>query len=114
MSSKSKFSKSERAALRELAGEAWEAELHEALGELFEEFCKWADDGISSLDLTDKIHEFHKGIAKELYGRYTNLEAEITVSRAVAFGFIDEKRLPESLHAKLADRIECFRESKND
>jgi hypothetical protein len=43
-----KLSKRETAALRELASEAWESELHDALEALFEDFCRWADDGYSS------------------------------------------------------------------
>ena len=108
--SKSKFSKSERALLRELVGEAWDAELREVLLELYEEFGKWADDGMSSLELSDKIHEFHNGISRELYGRYTTLDSDTLVSRAIALGLLEEEVLGDELLSKLASEIEFFRE----
>lgn len=50
-----KFTKSERALLRVLTEEAWEAELGKELEELFEEFTKWLDHGMSALDLSDDL-----------------------------------------------------------
>ena len=114
MPDQAKITKSERALLRRLVTEAWNAELHDALTDLFEDFGFWADDGMSSFELSDKIHEFHNGIARELYGQYTNLDPSITVSRAVAFGFIDEAALGEALLRKLAPSIESFREVQNE
>lgn len=109
-SDKGKFSKAERTLLRELATEAWNAELHHALMNLYEEFGKWKDDAMSSLELSDKIHEFHNGMARELYGRYTTLHADILVSRAIALGLLGEDSLGESLLEKLASEIKFFRE----
>ena len=110
MVDRSKFSKSERKALRDLAGEAWEAELHIALTDLFENFSVWADKGMDSFELSDRIHKFHNGVARELYGRYTALDAEITVSRAIALGILEEDALEGGLREKLAPHIESFRE----
>jgi len=42
----------EKSLLRQLASEAWEAELTHELEELFERFCIWADNGISAFDLS--------------------------------------------------------------
>jgi hypothetical protein len=105
-----KITKAERARLRSLAQEAWESELRDALTELLEDFGKWADDGMSAFDLSDKIHEFHNGISRELYSRYTTLGPEILVSRAVALGIVEEDALGKTLLGKLAGRIESFRE----
>ena len=43
-----RFTKREKAELKELAGAAWEAELRDELEKLFEEFLKWADDGMDA------------------------------------------------------------------
>ena len=40
------FTRHEKSLLRQLASEAWEAELTRELEELFERFCIWADEGI--------------------------------------------------------------------
>ncbi len=107
-----RFTKSERALLRDLAEEAWSAELHEALLALYEEFGKWADDAISSFDLSDRIHQFHDGTARELYGRYTTLDSASAVARAVALGLFAEESLGEVLLRKLASEIEFFRKGR--
>lgn len=108
-----KITKSERALLRRLAEEAWGAELTEELERLFEDFCKWTDHGISVFDLSERIHEFHDGVSRELYSRYTNLDPDVTVARAIAKGLVGEDVLGDSLRTKLARQIEFFR-SKED
>lgn len=109
MKSKSKYTKAERAIMRELATEAWDAELNAALSELYEEFCRWAEHGMSSFELSDRIHAFHDGIARELYKRYTILGTSSSVARAVALGLIRADALPEALAEKLATEIAFFR-----
>jgi hypothetical protein len=109
-----KLTKSERALLRELTSEAWEAELGEELEKLFEEFTKWLDHGMSALDLSDRIHEFHKGPARDLYSLYTGAEPAMIAARAIAMGFLDEKSLGDELHSKLAEQIDAFRRLKAD
>ena len=104
-----RFTKRERAQLRELAGAAWEAELEAELEKLFEVFLKWADSGIGAFDLSDKIHEFHNGISRELYSRHTGLDPEITVPRAIALGILGEGELDEVLSQKLSPQIEAYR-----
>lgn len=107
-----KFTKAERALLRTLADEAWEAELGEELEKLFEDFTKWLDHGMSALDLSDKIHEFHNGRSRDLYGIYTGSDPAMIVARAVAMGFVDEKSLKDELRSKLAEQIDTFRRLK--
>jgi hypothetical protein len=105
----SKITKSERALLRQLAQEAWEAELDGELEQLFENFSRWADDGMSAFELSDKIHEFHNGASRGLYGRYTGLDPAVTVARAIALGILQEEVLGDTLRAKLRDQIGGFR-----
>lgn len=108
-----KLSKRETAILRELANEAWDAELHEQLGDLFEEFCRWADNGCSSRDMVERLHMFHDGVARELNQRYTRLPAAVAVARAIAVGAIDESALPAGLLEKLEDEIAVHRRLNN-
>jgi hypothetical protein len=113
MSDQLKITKSERAHLRGLAEEAWNDELRDALTELYEEFGKWADDGLSAFELADKIHEFHDGISRELYKRYS-LDPEVAVSRAVALGIVEEGALGQPLAGKLSRMIDSFRKMQNE
>jgi hypothetical protein len=108
-----KITKSERAHLRSLAEEAWNEELSSALLELYEEFGKWGGDGISAFELSDKIHEFHDGISRELYKRYS-LDPQVAVSRAVALGIVDEEALGQPLAGKLSRMIDSFRKMQNE
>ncbi|MGZ5228103.1 MAG: hypothetical protein ACXWCS_28435, partial [Burkholderiales bacterium] len=66
-----KITKRDRARLRQLAGQAWEAELENELEVLFEHFTTWAENGLTAFELSDLIHEFHNGISRDLYARYT-------------------------------------------
>jgi hypothetical protein len=109
-----KITKSERALLGELADEAWNAELSDHLLELYEDFGRWAEARMSAVDLVEKIHEFHDGMARELYKRYATLEPTTSVARAIALAIIDQKALGESLGPKLAHEIQVFREMKDD
>ena len=109
-----RFTKRERAELRELAGAAWEAELRDALEKLFEDFLKWADNGMDAFELSERIHAFHNGVSRELYGRYTALHPEITVPRAVALGILGEGELSEGLLQKLSAQIERYRKQLQD
>jgi hypothetical protein len=104
-----KLTKPDRARLRELAGEAWAAELNRELEVLFEHFSTWADNGLSAFELSDLIHAFHNGISRDLYARYTTLPPTITVPRAVALGILGEGNLGVKLLRKLASEIESYR-----
>ena len=106
------YTRKEKPILRQLASEAWESELTIVLEDLFENFCTWADKGISAFDLSDQIHEFHNGVSRELYKRYTALPPEIAVARAVVLGIFSEESIDSSLLEKLRPLIEAHRNWK--
>ncbi len=72
------ITKREKALLRKLAAQAWEAELSRELGSLFEHFRRWTDKGLNAFDLSHEIHEFHDGASRDLYARYTRLDPMTT------------------------------------
>ena len=104
-----KLSKSEKAEVRDLNLEAWEHELSTALMDIHERFGEWAENSMSAFDLCDELHEFQTGIARDLFKMYAGAEAETSLCRAIASGFIDEDSLSESLQEKLSSHIEQFR-----
>jgi hypothetical protein len=111
MTTRADFTKSERKLLREATGYAWEAELGAELMKLLQEFHAWREGRLNVFELSDKIHQFHDGTARELYGRYASDQDEPwKAARAVALGFVSEDRLGESLTAKIAHRIEEYRQ----
>ena len=93
---------------RELADQAYEEELRRALVPLAEAFERWKVGAASSVEISDLIHEFHEGPAKQLWGTYTALKPDALVARAVALGVLERKSLPPEVAASLADEIETF------
>lgn len=112
--SPTKITKSERAILRQFAQESWETELDDSLEQLVEEFSRWADNGMNAFELSDKIHKFHNGASRELYSRYTGLDPDTVVARAIAMGILKDVILGKTLRPKLNDKIELFRSLEHD
>lgn len=100
--------------MRQLAEKAWEAELTLELEQLFEGFCKWTDHAMSAFELSDRIHQFHEGVARELYKQYASLDPAIMVARAIAKGLVGEEDLNHSLRTKLARQVEFFRRKESE
>ena len=73
MSSDSEDIQSKKKRLRELAGIGYERDLAHCPGVVKNSFEKWEAGEISVWDLNDKIHEFHDGIARELYKVYSSI-----------------------------------------
>lgn len=107
-----RFTKRERATLRELASEAHLSELNEALAGLYEEFCKWGANGMSAFDLNDKIHEFHDGNSRELYKTYVLGNPEVAVAIGISRKTINPGQLDEGLREKIAPIIEGLERMK--
>lgn len=85
---KNLFTKSERKELRRLAALAYERELAKALEVLKENFRQWKKNKITAFELSDLIHKFHNGIARNLWSFYETGHAEIIVRHAIAEGII--------------------------
>ena len=103
------FTKREKAQLRQLASEAWEAELSIELEKLFEEFCTWTENGMSAFDLNELIHEFHNGASRDLFKRYSILPPEIAVARAIALDITSEESINAQLLESLQPLVEVHR-----
>jgi len=80
---KDHFTKLERKELRRLAGLAYERELAKALETLEENFRQWKKNKITVFELSDFIHRFHNGIARDLWSFYTTGHTELSVKHAI-------------------------------
>jgi hypothetical protein len=104
------FTRAERRQLRELAGLAWDRELGAELAELEAAFGEWRAGDISPHELSDRIHRFHNGAARDLYVLYTmRSHPSELVARAVAAGVLSENDVPAELLAALASAVEFYR-----
>jgi hypothetical protein len=104
------LTRKEKALLRQLAGQAWESELNRELDTLFKAFGLWANKELSAFELSDRIHEFHDGVSRDLYSRYTGSNPLPVVCGAIAVGILSEESLGSGLKGKLEPVIKAFRE----
>ena len=103
------YSKDQKKRLRDLAGQAYETELNRELARLLEDFQSWQAGDLNPFELSEKIHQFHQGASKELYKRYTYVDADIVVARALAEGVLEDKDLPAELLEPLAGQRAFFK-----
>ena len=94
--------------LRELAGQAWEAEMRVALGALARKFEQWEAGALSSAELHDAIHAYHDGEAREIWKRHSMPDPRIPLAHAVATGVIAKEKLPSEVLEHLLTLIELF------
>jgi hypothetical protein len=98
---KDRFTKPERKELRKLAGLAYERELAKALEFLEGNFKQWRKNKISTFELSELIHKFHNGVARELWSFYTTGPAELNVKHAIAKGVILKNEISLGILEKL-------------
>jgi hypothetical protein len=100
--------KQKRQKLRELADQAWEEELRQALTPLAEAFERWKVRAASSFEISDLIHEFHQGPSRKIWSTYQSLKPDSLVARAVALGVLPREGLPAELADSLAQQIDAM------
>jgi len=94
--------------LRECAAAAHEEELRRALLPIADAFKRWEQGELGSGDLSDLIHRFHQGPARDLYLRYNTAPLEATVAYAIAMGVLDRGTIPADVLNHVARRISFY------
>jgi len=103
------FGRGMRRVLRQLANSAWERELGAELATLANAFAEWKTGALGPHELSDRIHAFHQGAARDLYALYTRVHPPELVARAVALGILREDELPRDILEALAAGIHYYR-----
>ena len=98
----SDLTKSQKRTIRELLGDAHEAEIASALIGVEEAIRKWRCAEILPSEVSDRIHEFHKE-GQEIFKTYNYLDPMFALARAVAFGFIELSRVPADLQPRVKE-----------
>ncbi len=106
------FGKAQRKELRLLAGVAHERELGTALAALQVQFEEWNAGKLDVHGLSDAIHQFHNGVARDLYVTYTRLEPRVAVAQAVARKILRDDEVPPGLREALQSQITFYEESE--
>ena len=99
------FTNAEKRKIRELLGEAFEAETAAALEDVEAAIQEWRAGQILPSEVRERIHEFHKE-SQEIYKTYNYMEPLLAVARAVAEGFISFDSVPENIRARVKDLSE--------
>jgi len=109
---KNRFTKSERKELRRLTGLAYERELAKALKSLEKDFRRWKGNKITAYELSDLIHKFHNGIARDLWSFYTTGHVELSAKHAITKGVILKNEISAGILEKL--NIIALKGSQNE
>jgi hypothetical protein len=88
---------------------AYRRELDQELCGLWGWFQRWKTGEVDCFELSDKIHEFHDGISRQLFVMYGQLKPDIAVGRAVARDLLAAKELPPAILTEVEGKIELFR-----
>ena len=96
------LTESQKRAVRELLGDAHEAELAAALIDVETAIQEWRSAKILPSEVSERIHEFHKE-TQEIFKTYNYLDPILALARAVAFGFVEFARVPGDLQPRVKD-----------
>lgn len=99
------YSKAIKRKLNELSMAAHEAALRRALLPLAEDFEQWRQGKMGSGELTERIHKFHHGPARELFKQYNHNWLELNVAVAIVDGLLDRAQVPPDALAAIADVV---------
>jgi hypothetical protein len=96
------LTKSQKRTVRELLGDAHEAEIASALIGVEKAIQQWRSAEILPSEVSERIHEFHKE-TQEIFKTYNYLDPMFALARAVVFGFIEISRVPEELRPRVRE-----------
>ncbi len=102
-----------RRKLRELAGMAYERELSRELEKLGTDFDAWKEGKVNAFELSERIHRFHQGPARDLYVSARGIKPDVSVARAVAAGILTRDEVPDEVLAAVERLIDFFAEQKS-
>ncbi len=94
--------------IREFAAEAHERELHRELSKLDRHFTEWRNGRLGSGALSNEVHQYETGPARELFKRYNGELPDMMVAYAIAAGILKREEIPAELLEALAGPLEYF------
>jgi hypothetical protein len=98
--------------LREYAAAAHEEELRRALLPVAEAVRRWERKELDSGELSEIIHKFHQGPARELWVRYNATHLEMTVAFAITTGVLSRDAIPAELLEHLTGPMRFYEEER--
>jgi hypothetical protein len=102
------LSKQAKRMLREQAGLAYEEELRRALLPLAEDFDRWRRGELESGELSERIHRFHQGPAREIWSTYHSGIETVAVAHAIHTGILQRENVPPELLESLGPALSFY------
>jgi hypothetical protein len=93
-------------------GRAHEEDLRRALVPIAEAFKRWERRELGSGELTEIVHRFHQGPAKDLWVRYNTAHLEMAVAFAITTGVLSRDTVPAELLDHLARAMRFYEEEQ--
>ena len=87
---KPELTKSEKRAVRELAGIAWKRQLREEIIVIGDAIREMEEEKTTPHDVNELIHRFHNGASRELYKRYGDSDPWLAICRAHYDGILTD------------------------
>ncbi|MEJ2348580.1 MAG: hypothetical protein P8Y03_02210 [Anaerolineales bacterium] len=109
-----KLPKKIRRQITDLEGIAYERELENELHKLAAHFDAWKAKRIDPWELTELIHKFHNGPARELYKQYTDGYHEMNIAYAIKTGILKENEIPDEVWPHLEGPLDFYRDSDEE
>jgi hypothetical protein len=100
--------------MRELSSQAYERELRKELENLAEKFTLWQENQMDIWDLEEAIHQFHNGVARELYKHYTMLSPEQILPYALYKNIIAYEEMPEEIADEIKMMAQLYRRNRDE
>jgi hypothetical protein len=94
--------------LRDLAELAYERELSRELSDLEEDFKRWRAGETNAFDLSEAIHEFHQGAARDLFSMYGRSDRRFVVARALHEGIVSKEEAGDAVIKHLAGQLQAL------
>ncbi|WP_027856634.1 hypothetical protein [Marinobacterium jannaschii] len=91
------ISKKTKKILNELASQAYEKDLSRCLDVVYKHFQAWKAGEIEVWDVNQAVHDYHDGIARELYKTYCMNDPLFSVVFGVHQGLISIDDVPEEV-----------------
>jgi len=106
------ISKRVKRLVRDCAAAAHEEELRRALLPIAEAFKRWKEGGLGSGELSELIHRFHQGPARDLYLRYNTNHLEAAVAYAIVTGVLGREAVPAEVLDHVAGMIQFYEDEQ--
>ena len=101
--------------LRQLSEKAYQNQLDHELSILAKSFDDWRNKEIDCFELSDKIHHFHDGPARDLWKRYNYSKDHLyLVAVAIVKGHIQESEVSEEALNELRCTIQSYTRNTSD